>query len=332
MGTVQTVMGPVSSTELGLVLTHEHVMVDFAGAEVTGPHRWDRAEVVGIMLPYLTAIARQGVQTLVECTPAYLGRDVELLQQLSAASGLKIITNTGFYKAPHLPAWVFGLEAPELAQRWIAEFETGIEGTLVRPGFIKIAVNPGELEPIQRVIVAAATITALHTGLPIIAHTASAEAAHESLDLVAAGGLDPARYVIAHADQIGRDAAPGQPEWDEMIAAHEALLQRGAWLAYDGIGWSPVARHVALVTEMLERGYESQLLISQDAGWYHVGEPAGGSVQPMTALLDEFVPALRSAGVNSRQLETLLVGNPSRLLAVAQAAGDRPFGAAVAPH
>jgi phosphotriesterase-related protein len=317
MTQIHTVGGPLAPERLGTTLMHEHVMVDFGGADITGPHRWSRDEVVSVMLPTLQKVAGQGVGTLVECTPAYLGRDPELLRRLSALTGLHIITNTGLYKEPYLPKWAFGLEPAELAARWIAEFADGIEGTGVRPGFIKIAVNPGELLPIQRTIVRAAAITHLATGLAVMAHTGDARAANESLDLIAAEGMPGERYIVAHADQIGAGVAPESPEWVGVIDAHRALLDRGACLEYDAIGWGPVDRQVALVTAMLERGYENQLLLSQDAGWYHVGEPCGGKVQPMTGLLDDFVPALRAAGVDTESMAHLLIHNPARVLEVA---------------
>ncbi|MGH8020026.1 MAG: phosphotriesterase, partial [Opitutaceae bacterium] len=40
-----------------------------------------------------------GVETLVECTPAYVARDPKLLARLSEASGLHVLTNTGLYGA-----------------------------------------------------------------------------------------------------------------------------------------------------------------------------------------------------------------------------------------
>jgi phosphotriesterase-related protein len=316
MAQIYTVDGPLAPERLGTTLMHEHVMVDFGGAEITGPHRWNRDEVVNVMLPTLQEIARQGVGTLVECTPAYLGRDTELLRRLSALTGLHIITNTGLYKEPYLPRWAFGLEPAELAERWIAEFVEGIEGTDVQPGLIKIAVNPGELLPIQRTIVRAAAIAHRATGLAVMAHTGDARATNESLDLIAVEGMPAERYVVAHADQIGARVAPAGPEWAEVLDTHQALLDRGVCLEYDAIGWGPVDRQVALLTAMLERGYENQLLLSQDAGWYHVGEPGGGKVQSMTGLLDDFMPALRAAGVDTETMAQLLVRNPARVLAV----------------
>ncbi len=315
MSRIYTVSGPVAPERLGTTLMHEHVMVDFGGAAVTGPHRWNRSEVATVMLPYLQAIVRQGVSTLVECTPAYLGRDPELLRKLSTAAGLQIVTNTGFYKEPYLPEWVFASEPARLAQRWVREFIDGIDETSIRPGLIKIAVNPGVLLPVQETIVRAAAITHMDTGLAVMAHTGDAQAAQQSLDLIEAHGMNPNKYIVAHADQIGADVNPAHQEWRQVLDTHQALLERGVWLEYDSIGWSPIERHVALLVEMLDRGFERQLLISQDAGWYHVGEPAGGQIRPMTALMDDFLPALRAAGVNSRTMETLLIENPARVLA-----------------
>ncbi len=309
MACVQTVLGPIAPEELGLTLIHEHVMVDFVGADKTGPHRWDREVVARTMQPYLQAIAAQGVTCLVECTPNYLGRDPELLQGLSRATGLHLVTNTGLYKEPYLPPWAFDLAPEALAERWIAEWEQGICETGVRPGFIKIAVNPGPLLPIQQTIVRAAAIAHLATGLSVMCHTGHAIAAQESLDLIEAEGMDPARYIVAHADGIEADPTAAEDD-------HVALLRRGVWLEYDGIGWGPLEKQERLVLAALERGYADQILLSQDAGWYHVGEPGGGEVQPMTALLGQFAPRLRAVGVSEPLLTRLLVENPRRVLRV----------------
>ena len=46
MSTVHTVSGPIDSDTIGLTLPHEHVLVDFVGAEESGPDRYDRDDVV----------------------------------------------------------------------------------------------------------------------------------------------------------------------------------------------------------------------------------------------------------------------------------------------
>ncbi len=304
MPTIQTVRGRIHPSELGITLIHEHVMCDFIGAEATGPHRWEREAVIACMLPYLRAIAAQGVRAFGDCSPRYIGRDPLLLRRLSELSGLHIITNTGFYKEPYLPAWALKAEAEELAEHWIAEWQEGIEGTGVRPGFVKIAVHPGPLAPVQQRIVRAAALASRATGLLVASHTGEAVAARQSLAIIEAAGMDPARFVVVHANGI-RD-----------LAEQDALAATGAWLEYDGIGPESLDWHVALVLHALERGYGGQVLLSQDAGWYRVGEPGGGVVRPYACLMEAFVPRLRAAGADEATVAMLLVENPRRALVV----------------
>jgi phosphotriesterase-related protein len=67
------------------------------------------------------------------------------------------------------------------------------------------------------------------------------------------------------------------------------------------------------VMDLARAGHIERVLISQDAGWYHVGEPAGGRFRPYTFLFDGFLPALRRAGLTEGDVRTLLVDNPARL-------------------
>ena len=150
---VQTVTKAVSVADMGLTLIHEHLLVDFIGADKITSDRWNRAEVVARMLPYLGELKRLGCQTLLECTPAFLGKDPLLLRELSERSGIQILTNTGYYGAvdnKFLPPHAFTETADQLADRWVADFEKGIDGTGIKPGFIKISVNPGPLSPLHR--------------------------------------------------------------------------------------------------------------------------------------------------------------------------------------
>src|SRR5687768_4166300 len=96
---IDTVSGPLAADRLGVTLMHEHVLVDFIGAAQVSPSRYDADAVFKAVLPYLQQVRRLGCHTLVECTPAYLGRDPRLLRRLSAASGLNILSNTGYYGA-----------------------------------------------------------------------------------------------------------------------------------------------------------------------------------------------------------------------------------------
>ncbi|MEZ4903986.1 MAG: hypothetical protein R2822_20695 [Spirosomataceae bacterium] len=120
---------------MGKTLIHEHFLVDFIGADKISFDRWQPEEVVPIILPYLLEVQKWGIKTILDCTPAFLGRDMRLLELLSKKSGLQIITNTGYYGAvdnKYLPYWALTETAEQLAKRWTKEFKK-IEQTRIRP-------------------------------------------------------------------------------------------------------------------------------------------------------------------------------------------------------
>jgi phosphotriesterase-related protein len=152
-GKILTVTGAIDPSDLGTTLTHEHLLVDFIGADGTGYHRWNRDTVIRAVGPFLEEIQPLGVQSFVECTPAYLGRDPLLLKQLSEQTGIQILTNTGYYGARNnkfIPGEALELNAEALAAIWIDEFRNGIDGTGIRPGFIKIGVDANNIRAAER--------------------------------------------------------------------------------------------------------------------------------------------------------------------------------------
>ena len=182
---VQTVLGPVSPETLGPTLIHEHLLVDFIGAAAVSRSRYDRDEVFARARPFLEQARAKGLHTLVECTPMWLGRDPELLRRLSQASGVAIVTNTGYYGAANdkgLPPHAFTESAEALSARWIAEAKDGIENTGIRPGFMKIGVDAGRLSEVDAKLVRAAALTHQATGLRIHSHTGDGVAAIAQLE------------------------------------------------------------------------------------------------------------------------------------------------------
>jgi phosphotriesterase-related protein len=307
-GRVVTVTGPVAAADLGTTLVHEHVLVDFIGADKVSRDRYSADEVLGTVLPHLRAAREAGLRTFVDCTPAFLGRDPLLLRRLAEASGLRILTNTGYYGAAddrYVPAHAWRETADELAARWTAEFEHGIEGTDIRPGFLKIGVDAGALSDIDRKLVVAAARCHLKTGLTIGVHTGDGVAARDILAVLRVEGVSPEAFIWIHA-QNERDP-------DALARAAEA----GAWVELDGIAPQTLGAHAATVALLVSRGHLRRLLVSQDAGWYHVGEPGGGSFRPYTLLFEAFLPELRRLGVTEPQVQTLLVENPARAFTVA---------------
>jgi phosphotriesterase-related protein len=304
---IETVMGRIAADRLGVTLMHEHVLVDFIGADRVSPERYDPGDVVRVVVPHLERIRQLGCETLVECTPAYLGRDPRLLQRLSEESGLNILTNTGYYGAAddkYLPPHAFSETAELIAARWVREHERGLDGSPIRPAFMKIGVDRAPLSDVDRKLVRAAALAHRAAGLPIASHTASGAAAVEELDILERAGVSPAAFIWVHA-QNERDAA-----------FHVGVARRGAWVEFDGIGPASVARHVELVGSMREARLFDRVLVSQDAGWYRVGEPGGGEFRPYDTMFTTFVPALEAAGFGALDVRQLLVVNPRRALAL----------------
>ena len=302
---VNTVLGGCSPRALGMTLMHEHVLVDFVGADKVSPQRYNADEVFRAALPHLKSLRAAGCRTLVECTPAFLGRDVNLLKRLASASGLHIVTNTGFYGAAndkYVPALAREESAQQLADRWIREFQDGINGTGIRPGIIKIGVDPGPLSEIDAKLVRAAAKTHLQTGLTIASHTGNGAAALEELELLEQEGVHPGAFIWVHA----------QTEGDRQL--HLKAAQQGAWVEFDGISEASAEKHLQLVKSMVDQGFSDRVLISQDAGWYHVGEPKGGTYRPYTFAFANFVPLMRRASVSTEQVRTLLIDNPRTAL------------------
>ena len=137
---LMSVLGPVQGDALGITLMHEHILADFVGTTKSKAKRYDPDIVFEKVLPYLVELKNAGCNTFVDCTPVYFGRDVKLLRRLAKASGLNILTNTGYYgalKENFLPPHAYTETAQQLAARWIKEWKEGIEGTGIHPGFIK---------------------------------------------------------------------------------------------------------------------------------------------------------------------------------------------------
>lgn len=297
---VMSIYGPLKADQLGKTLIHEHFLVDFIGADKINYSRWNRTDVTKKVLPFLHEVKQYGIKTIFDCTPAYLGRDVELLKMLADQSGLQIVTNTGYYGAvdnKYLPQHAFSETAEQLAERWIGEFEKGIEGSNVKPGFIKISVNPGSISELHKKLVKAAAITHLATGLTICSHTGPALPAMEEIELLKENGVDPAAFVWVHA----------QAEKDKNY--HQKAAAMNSWISLDGIGWGDYENYADSLDRLKKAGFLHRVLISHDGGWYKPEEP-DAAFTGFTNIFTKLFPLLQNKEFSKEDLNQLLVKNP----------------------
>jgi len=305
--TMMAVTGPIGASELGTTLIHEHILVDFIGAAKYDPQRWNDDDVIRKVLPYLDEVKKAGCKTIVDCTPNLLGRDVQLLQRLSKQSGLSIITNTGYYGGSDekfLPPQVFTESASDLADRWIAEWENGIDGTGIKPGFMKISVNPASLSVASRKLTEAAAKTHLRTGLTIASHTGPALAAFEEIEILKGQGVSPEAFIWVHAQS--------EKNFDEYVKA----VRIGTWVSLDGVSDSNILQYVENLARLKKEKALHRILISHDAGWYEPGKPDGGNFRGYTTIFNKLIPRLKENGFTDKDIDQLLIVNPREAFAI----------------
>lgn len=298
---IMTVNGPVRSEMVGTCLSHEHILVDFSGADKTNSKNWDIDQVISVVKPYLERANGFGVQTFFDATPAFLGRDPELLMRISMESGVNIVTNTGYYGAQNnkfLPKQAFDDSADQLAEKWIREWKKGVDNTPIRPGFIKIGVDSGPLSAIHMKLINAAAITHLQTGLTIASHTTGAKAAFEQLKLLNLKGVSSDAFIWVHAQE------------EKDLSKHVKAASQGAWISFDGIREDNAEEYVEMLLNMKSNNMIKKVLISHDAGWYSPGEEHGGSFTPYEAIFTSLIPQLRKRGFKLEDTDSLLIQNP----------------------
>ena len=309
-----TVNGPIPAEEMGLCLSHEHVLVDFIGADSTGYHRWDKQEVEQKVLPYLNEILEYEVSSFVECTPAYLGRDPWLLKSLSQQTGLHLITNTGFYGAHNnrfVPAKASEMSAEELSALWVEEFESGIEDSGVRPGFIKIAVDRADtLSEMHHKIISAAALAHQQTGLVIASHTGPDAPAFEQLAVLKSHGVDPSAFIWVHAQGGSLEGNIQAGRLGAWISLDNVNLNRKPGSEYD-VQW-----YADRIEKLKQEGLLHRVLLSHDAGWFKPEEEGGGEFRGFTALFTDLLPLLKSKGFSEEDLKLLLEENPRKAYSI----------------
>jgi phosphotriesterase-related protein len=294
------VNGVISSDKLGQTLIHEHILVDFIGAKEYSMQRWDDEKVIAKVIPYLKELRDAGCNTIVDCTPNYLGRDVALLKRLSDLSGLNIITNTGYYGGSdnkYLAGHVFNETPQQLSVRWVREWSEGIDGTGIKPGFMKISVNPEKLSDVSKKLVHAAAITHLQTGLTIASHTGPAIAALEEIEILKREGVHPSAFIWVHAQN------------EKNKDFYKKAIEEGAWVSLDGLSDSNIDEYVSMLVSLRQKNVLDHVLVSHDAGWYDPSNP-DGEFRGYTVLFRKLIPALLKAGFTQSDIDQLIVINP----------------------
>jgi len=304
-----TVNGWIAAGEMGITLPHEHIMVDFGGADNYDTGAWDKDSVFNAVLPYLVELKKLGCQTFIDVSPSFLGRDPEVSKRLSDESGLHIIFSVGLYGARNdqfIPQYAYYESAEQLASRWVKEWETGFMETGIIPGLIKLGVEKDTaLSELHAKIIKAGCLAHLKTGMTIAVHGGQTERAYEILDILREEGVAPEAYVWTHALRADPDD-------------HVKIGKTGAWVSFDKVNTNEknIQRIIEAISKMKNNNLLNHVLLSHDAGWYSVGEPGGGSFRSYSALFTHLIPALKEHGFTQEDIDQMIIKNPAEAYAI----------------
>jgi phosphotriesterase-related protein len=313
---VQTVLGPLDASKLGVTLAHEHV-ADGPDVLSRWPKAWGgRAGLVARAVENLKLARAAGVGTIVDLTTYDVGRDIRFLEEVSRKSGLNMIACTGQRFLPpqdtHIPMQAGTIAG--LTEFFKKELQQGIDGTAIKAGVIKIGIITNRPTALEEIGLRAAARASKATGVPIRTHTNAALRAGEShAAILEDEGINPARVSFDHSD--------GSGQMDYFLG----LVKRGYSLGMDHVHRGAAAdakpsfeRRADCIKQLVDAGFAKKVFLSQDAEfgglllpeevrtWREKIDPAEG----MLFTTQRLVPYLKKIGVSDSDIHTMTVDNP----------------------
>jgi phosphotriesterase-related protein len=319
---VQTVLGPVDASKLGLTLVHEHI-ADGPYVLDRWPKAWGgRAGLAAKAVERLKLVRAAGVSTIADLTTYDVWRDIRFLQEVSRKSGLQMIAATG---QRFFPPKTAGVSMPARTIEGLSEFfrkeiEQGIDGTSIKAGVIKIGIMSRDLTALEETGLRAAARASKATGVPIRTHTAASLRAGESHAVILEDeGVNPSRVSFDHSDDSG--------DLDYFLG----LVKRGYSLGMDHVhrGLSSAfkpsfERRAECIRQLIDAGFADKIFLSQDSEFAGSLLPEGArewreTIDPQDGLLfttRKLIPHLKRIGVSDRSIRTMTVDNPRRFFSL----------------
>ncbi|GAC1382366.1 MAG: phosphotriesterase-related protein [Ktedonobacteraceae bacterium] len=335
---IRTVSGPIAPEELGITLGHEHLLIDLRGLWENPPverayliDQEPTLENLGALLrnPYdskpnlliddielsiaeLLRYQAAGGQAVIDMTTVGLAPKPHELQNIAQRTDIHVVAGCGYYRQPLVDQSLHGRSIEEIADDLLCWLNEGMYGTTIRAGLMGELGTSAPIYPFEERQLRAAARVQQQTGASINVHPLIWGHEHlHILDILEAEGADLSRVAISHCDELI------EPEW------HARIAERGAVLCFDTFGSETYfdrgfaqeprdTDRIACALQLLEKGYEAQLMLAHDIctrtqfhryggwGWDH--------------LLSNIIPRLRHAGVSQQELDTIFIETPKRLL------------------
>ena len=252
MTSINTVLGPMDSADMGFTLMHEHLLVAAPGVyrdypEILGENLLDQAVAA------LKKAKAGGVDTILDATTLDLGRNVELMAEAAQQSGVNIIACAGWWL--DIPRFLEGVSPDLLAKAFIREIEVGIAGTDIKAGILKSASDLDGVSPGAEVMLKAIARAHHETGVPIMIHSYPAgQVGRQQLEILEAEGVDPKRVKVDHSNDT------------TDVEYLSWLLDHGCFLGLDRYPGRNVSHRARTNTlkALIDLGYIERLCPSHD--------------------------------------------------------------------
>ena len=300
----QIANGPVCIEHLGNLLRAPHLSRD--NLLVNDPD---------LIVPEALQFAAVGGKTIVDLTNFGIGRDPEMLKEVSRRTGLNVVMGCGWYVQSSHPASLAARSEENLAQEMLCEVIEGVGSSGIKPGVIGEIGTGNPMTAQEAKVLRAACRVQRETGLPLNIHV-SLQTGLEALDLALSQDVDPMRITVSHCDTFSNR--------DYQLA----VAERGVWVSFDNFGanWffgsrvaSDDGRRVEDLVNLMEKGFLNQMLVSHDVGTKIQLTKFGGFGY---AYISHYVePVMRAQGLSDAEIQVIRVANPARMLAIESKSG-----------
>ncbi len=310
MGMIETALGPIPDSDLGVTLAHEHVLVSMGADNHHYPWLFDWEKTKTKIVREFSEAKSGGIDTVIDLTTPDLGRDVEFFAEVSKASGVNVIVATGIWLDP--PRSFLGRDPDAIADIFVREIEVGIGDTGIKAGVIKVANDTQGVTPEGELILRGAARALKRTGCPISTHQwAPDQVGRRQVEIFQEEGAPMDRVCIGHSADT------------TDVAYLESLLDTGVYLSMDRYPGRPPRpdwkqRNATLKT-LLDCGWAHRLMVGHDHAPGAVlagsGEPESGSADGFLFVTKVALPALREEGVSDQTIDVMLREVPRKFLA-----------------
>ena len=299
----RTVLGEISESELGVVLAHEHICCYFEYFyNMLQSDYLDKEKLIHKSAEHLLYMKdKYDLATIIDCTPVNIGRDIDLLKQVSKRSGINIICSSGFYYTEEIVL-------RDVSEEFISKAVL-LDIQKSNAGSIKFAVEDKEMNPLSGKIFSALCTVQKESGLPFVIHTnGKNENGRMVLEEVLAKGVKSSAVTIGHLSDS-----------DDMDYVTE-ILKSGCYVGFDRIYNSAVSGYFEQkakdIYTLCERGFAEKIILSHD-GLVFNGFHTGAAIRednPYTPIFDHLIPAMLQIGFTESEIQKFFTSNVKNML------------------